>query len=115
MRLAGRTKSGRLDHDCEEAAFRQAFAAFDKDSSGTIDAHELKGLLKVMGIYADPLETEELLKQMDTDGNGVIDFEEFMAVMGGRQNVRRHQCVLHKRVDEHICILGLYSLYSHLN
>ena len=50
------------------ASLRQTFAAFDRDGSGTIDAAELKQCLKSMGQHPDPVELEELLKQMDTDG-----------------------------------------------
>lgn len=71
----------------ELASLRQAFAAFDKDGSGTIDASELKQCLKAMGKHPDPLELEELLRQMDTDGNGVIDFEEFAAALGDQNGV----------------------------
>ena len=67
---------------------RQAFAAFDKDGSGTIDAEELFQCLKAMGHHPEPLELEELLAQMDTNGDGVIDFEEFSAVMTVRKGVR---------------------------
>jgi hypothetical protein len=70
-------------------SIRQAFATFDKDGNGTIDAEELYSCLKAMGHHPGPLELEELLAQMDTNGDGVIDFEEFAAVMTTRQGVRK--------------------------
>ena len=66
---------------------KAAFALFDRDGSGSIDAVELKALLKAMDQHPSPLELEELLQQMDTDGNGVIDFNEFAAVMGDQFEV----------------------------
>ena len=65
-----------MPSDRELEALRQAFGAFDKDGSGTIDAAELKECLKAMGMHPNPLELEELLKQMDTDGESLgIGFE----------------------------------------
>ncbi|KAL4515542.1 hypothetical protein Ndes2526B_g03805 [Nannochloris sp. 'desiccata'] len=62
-------------------SIRRAFATFDKDGSGFIDAGELCACLKSMGYHPGPLELEQLLAQMDTNGDGVIDFDEFAAVM----------------------------------
>lgn len=67
---------------------RQAFALFDKDGSGSIDATELLACLKSMGLHPTPHELDELLARMDTDGNGHIDFDEFVAVMGEEFEVR---------------------------
>jgi Ca2+-binding EF-hand superfamily protein len=69
-------------------SIRHAFATFDKDGSGTISAEELCACLKSMGFHPGPLEVEELLAQMDTNGDGVIDFDEFSAVMTVREGVR---------------------------
>jgi EF-hand domain pair len=73
-------------------SIRHAFATFDKDGSGTIDAEELYACLKAMGHHPEPLELEELLAQMDTNGDGVIDFDEFSAVMTIRKGVR-YSCI----------------------
>jgi len=62
-------------------SLRQAFALFDKDDSGSIDASELKACLRAMGHYPTPMELEDLMRRMDTDGNGEIDFDEFVKAM----------------------------------
>ncbi|CAG9318750.1 unnamed protein product [Blepharisma stoltei] len=58
----------------------RAFKAYDVDSSGTISAKELQNFLS-----ADPSinfqECQNILKEVDTNGDGVIDFAEFIAIM----------------------------------
>lgn len=55
--------------------------------SGYIDASELGALLAGMGYKASKAEVAELLQLMDTDRNGVVDFEEFSRVLAGRAEV----------------------------
>lgn len=56
---------------------------FDQDNSGTIDANEIKTLLEgdefKDQITADQL--QQLIKEVDKDENGLIDFEEFLEMM----------------------------------
>jgi len=51
-----------------------AFSLFDQDGSGSISLEELKQILD---------SGEYLLKEADSNGDGVIDFEEFMYMMQG--------------------------------
>lgn len=56
---------------------------FDKDGDGTIDSEELESVLQVLGLNPTKEELGILLDSVDTDGNGVIDFDEFVDVMKG--------------------------------
>jgi len=67
-----------------------AFEKFDKDGSGSIDrlSHVLddQDVLQVMHLgNKDYL--ERMLKEVDTNGDGVIDFEEFFAMLGQHEKV----------------------------
>jgi len=53
-----------------------AFRSFDKDGNGTIDKSELAAFLG----KTEP-EIRELIQEVDLNGDGVIDFEEFSAMM----------------------------------
>lgn len=62
-------------------AFKEAFDLFDNNGGGTIDAQELKQTLDSVGIDIETEDIEDVMKRMDEDGNGEIDFEEFLNLM----------------------------------
>lgn len=64
------------------AGFRQAFQNFDKDGGGTIDVSELGNVYRDLGMNPSKETIDKLLLQYDADGNGEIDFEEFLEMMG---------------------------------
>jgi len=53
------------------------FAAYDRDHSGTLDAHELSELLKKVCPYAKAAEINRIYSKIDADSNGRITYEEF--------------------------------------
>merc|ERR1712131_138253 len=64
--------------------FKAAFDLFDKDGDGTVTTKEIGAVLRKMG--QDPTEDElrQMIHDVDSDGNGHIDFEEFKTMMGKR-------------------------------
>lgn len=69
------------EYDEKLLELRKTFALFDKDSDGTIGRSELESCLNASGLHPTAAEMDQLYKMMDTDGNGVISFEEFIRVM----------------------------------
>jgi len=61
--------------------FREAFAAFDRDGGGSIDAKELKQLMASVGQVPTDEETAEMIRIADADGSGSVDFFEFVTLM----------------------------------
>ena len=61
---------------------RAAFLVADKDKSGALDIKEVKVLLEKCGISATSAETEQLLQAADTNGDGLMQFEEFVELFG---------------------------------
>lgn len=61
---------------------REAFYMFDVDHSGDIDKKEFTKLLTTLGLELNDKRILELMKEMDKDGSGTIDFEEFSVMMG---------------------------------
>ena len=57
-----------------------AFKMFDLDQSGAIDADELKAVLGKFHKYEDSF-WHELIRECDTNGDGVIDLAEFTRMM----------------------------------
>ncbi|KAH9610519.1 hypothetical protein KSS87_000991 [Heliosperma pusillum] len=64
----------------------KAFQYFDKDNSGFITTDELQTAMREYGI-ADENCIKEILAEVDTDNDGRINFDEFVAMMrSGTQN-----------------------------
>ena len=61
--------------------YEQAFKLFDKDNNGTIDANELRTVMKQFGTELTETEVADLMHEVDDNNNGEIDFKEFMILM----------------------------------
>mmetsp|Transcript_30672 Transcript_30672/g.30309 ORF Transcript_30672/g.30309 Transcript_30672/m.30309 type:complete len:258 (+) Transcript_30672:687-1460(+) len=62
---------------------KAAFALFDKDKNGTITKKELKDAIVEDGRVLDNI-WRDILSELDTNGDGEIDFEEFENVIEGK-------------------------------
>ena len=60
-----------------EDKVKTCFKMFDKDQNGTISLNELKMVFNPAGREANNNTWDELMQQVDTDGDKEIDFEEF--------------------------------------
>merc|ERR1712113_290540 len=82
--LAGRAlhkKAQDILTEEQQKAFREVFDLFDSNGGGTIDAQELDEALQSADIHLTKEEISDVLNSMDKDGNGEIDFEEFLTLM----------------------------------
>ena len=64
--------------------YRDAFEMFDKDKDGTITAKELDNVMKSLNQDPSEHEIHDMIAEVDIDGNGQIDFEEFVSLMNRR-------------------------------
>lgn len=62
----------------ELEATKKAFSFYDKDNSGKIDAKEFKALCEDLKENLTDAERAATLKKLDTNGNGVISWSEFI-------------------------------------
>ncbi|XP_053171514.1 calglandulin-like [Scomber japonicus] len=67
----------------QDAELRAAFKVFDKEAKGYIDWNTLKYVLMNAGEPLNEIEAEQMMKEADKDGDGTIDYEEFVAMMTG--------------------------------
>ena len=63
-----------------EGELRYAFSALDEDGSGSIDKAELTTACAGLGEKLSAEEVDLMLKQVDTDGSGEIDYDEFVSM-----------------------------------
>merc|ERR1712166_1374546 len=70
------------DEQVEEV--REVFGLFDADNSGAIDCRELKGAMRALGFEVSNEELTKMVTDIDTDGNGSVEFKEFVGMMTGK-------------------------------
>ena len=58
----------------------KTFAVFDQDNSGKISVSELRDILGV-AIISGNSDWEELIKEVDSNGDGELDLSEFKSMM----------------------------------
>jgi Ca2+-binding EF-hand superfamily protein len=68
-------------NDDQVAEIRKAFNVCDVDGSGTIERGELAKVISELGENPSEEELMELLEDLDADGNGTIDWNEFLNTM----------------------------------
>merc|ERR1712023_503673 len=78
----GKAKGGLTEDQIEE--IREAFQLFDADQSGAIDIRELKAAMRALGFEVKKEELKKMISDIDNDGNGDIDFNEFLGMMTGK-------------------------------
>eukprot|EP01083_Nonionella_stella_P255455 876788_1 len=65
----------------EIADLKEAFAMFDTDGNGTIEAKELREVMRQLGQNPSMREIQEMINSVDDNGDGIIDFDEFLILM----------------------------------
>ncbi|GFP89923.1 calcium-dependent protein kinase 34 [Phtheirospermum japonicum] len=76
-KVALRVIAGCLSED-EIMGLKEMFKGMDTDNSGTITLEELKQGLSKQGTKLSEYEVQQLMEAADADGNGTIDYEEFI-------------------------------------
>nr|2KN2_A Chain A, Calmodulin [Glycine max] len=71
---------GHMDTDAEEE-LKEAFKVFDKDQNGYISASELRHVMINLGEKLTDEEVEQMIKEADLDGDGQVNYEEFVKMM----------------------------------
>merc|ERR1712072_919928 len=65
----------------EVEEIKEAFDLFDNDNSGAISVNELTAAMKSLGFDVKHAVVYNMVSDLDADGSGEIEFDEFLAVM----------------------------------
>ena len=70
----------------EVLEIKEAFDLFDTDKTGEIDTNELKQALSNLGIDARNQTLANMMADIDRNGSGTIDFDEFIDMMTAKMS-----------------------------
>nr|ATZ76613.1 troponin C [Nephotettix cincticeps] len=62
---------------------KEAFRLYDKEGNGYISTGVLREILKELDDKLTSDDLDQIITEIDTDGSGTVDFDEFMEVMTG--------------------------------
>jgi len=71
------------DAEAMQQELKEAFRLYDKEGNGYITTHTLKEILKELDDKITSEELDMMIEEIDFDGSGTVDFDEFMEVMTG--------------------------------
>ncbi|XP_062214628.1 calmodulin-like protein 4 isoform X1 [Phragmites australis] len=69
------------DGDGDEEELKEAFEVLDKDKNGFISPTELRMVMTNLGEQMTDEEVEQMIKEADTDGDGQVNYDEFVLMM----------------------------------
>lgn len=83
----------------EIVGLKEAFDIFDADKSGSIDIQEFKNAITALGLEKSSEKLLNLLSDLDANADNLIDFEEFLKLLG----------VYSKGIDDEDTLQVLYT------
>jgi len=72
---------------------KEMFIALDADNDGTLTVEEMRQGMEKAGIKDIPPNLMEIMKEVDSDGSGVIDYTEFLAATLSRKQYMQEDIV----------------------
>ena len=65
----------------KKAEYKKAFDIYDKDKDEKINLTELENIMKSIGQNPSESELQDMINEIDIDGEGVITFDGFISLM----------------------------------
>ncbi|UJR23610.1 hypothetical protein I4U23_026597 [Adineta vaga] len=65
----------------QDNQLKEAFALFDRVGGGVIRTKDLEHVMKSIGYQTTPNELKQMIQEVDIDGDGLINFNEFKLMM----------------------------------
>ena len=73
--------------DDDLATFREAFDVFDSDHNGFISQSEVTSTFEKLGLDPSQARIDIIFSKHDSDGDGFLDFDEFLKIMEHAANL----------------------------
>jgi len=83
----------RSESDDVTKELRAAFSFFDRNCNGVIEMDELEAAMKSLGYVVSDKELRMMIGEVDVDGNGKIDFDEFVRMMNNATKIDKREGV----------------------
>lgn len=71
------------DDAAMQQELKEAFRLYDKNGEGFIPTSCLREIMRELDDKITDEQLDEMIEEIDTDGSGTVDFEEFMEMMTG--------------------------------
>lgn len=86
IKLAEEFIEPETDYETAKNDLKELFMMYDKDQRGYIPASDFVSILKAMEPDLPDAECQLIVKELDTDGSGTIEFDEFIDAMLGDED-----------------------------
>jgi calmodulin len=73
----------KMQQDEDERELKEIFRVLDKEKRGEVNTSELRWILKNLGDDLTEDDIDDMIADVDTDGSGWVDYEEFAKLMLG--------------------------------
>lgn len=73
-------------NSADDSDLRDAFDLYDQDKNGLISSSELHQALKRLNMRSSIADCERMIKSVDSDGDGCVNYEEFRKMMTSATN-----------------------------
>jgi calmodulin len=74
--------------------FKEAFSLFDEEGNGQLSNKLLITVLRALGNNPTEEEVDFMIKEVDEDGSGTIEFDEFLQMMANKMNSINYEKVI---------------------
>lgn len=71
----------KVQDDEDERELREMFRILDKEKRGEVNTNELRWILKNLGDDLTEADIDDMIADVDTDGSGWVDYNEFSKLM----------------------------------
>lgn len=73
----------KIQEDEDERELKEIFRVLDKEKRGEVNTSELRWILKSLGDDLTEDDIDDMIADVDTDGSGWVDYDEFSKLMMG--------------------------------